>query len=228
MASDQSSYGKRLSSLRWGIFLSVILLLVFVAFTWTVTWFDVQDIGVNGSSVGYATLNGAIHSMFPSDAGCYEVSETLGHICILVAAVNSFLALVDFIKGHGFRGMHKRYLLTLLLYAVVVVLYIAFSLIPINTRPNSYEQSYPSSHCMLALCVLYSQIVLLGYGAERNRDWVEIFDIMIIIVMVSMVVFRLLSGVHWFTDIVGAMLLSFALMVLYRTLIRFLDYPKRG
>ncbi len=228
MASNPRSYGKRLSSLRWGILLSVILLVLFIVFTWTVTWFDVKGIGINGSPVGYAALNGAVHSMFPSDTGCYEVTETLGHICILVAAVNSLLAFIDFIKGHGFKGMHKRYLLTMFLYAVVVVLYIAFSLIPVNTRPNSYEQSYPSSHTLLALCVLYSEIVLLGYGAERNRDWVEIFDILIIIAMLVMVVFRLLSGVHWFTDIIGAVLLSFSLMVLYRTLVRYLDYPNRG
>ncbi|MBR2281512.1 MAG: phosphatase PAP2 family protein [Spirochaetales bacterium] len=225
MANDLSPYRKRVSGLRWGILISILLFAVFAVFTWCVTWYDMQPIGINGAYVGFGTINKAFHDMFPGDAGCYNATEVMGQFCILVAACNALLALGNLIHSRGFRRMGKRYLITMFYYAVIVALYIAFSLIPINSRPNNYEQSYPSSHTLVGLCVLYSEIVLLGYGAKRNRDWIVIFDIALSILMTAMVVFRLLSGVHWFTDIVGGVLLSLALMCIYRTLVRYFDHP---
>ena len=228
MASDPRPYGKRVASLRWGLFFSFLLLVVFAAFTWLVTWYDVQPIGINGANVGFATINKAVHDLFPGDVGCYNATEIIGHFCLLIAACNAFLALVNLIKKKGLRRMDKWYLITMFYYAAIVAVYIAFSMIPINSRPNNFEQSYPSSHTLLAVCVLYSEIVLLGYGAKRNRGWIEVFDIALFIMMIAMVVFRLLSGVHWLTDIVGGILLSFALMSFYRTFVRYFDYPKKG
>jgi len=223
MANNHSPYGKRLLRFKVNLFTSFLILALFLVFTWSVTWFDVQGIGINGSEVGFATINGLFHEMFPDDKGCYNATEVLGYICLLIAACNAFLAFVDFIRSRGFKGMQKRYLITMFFYAAVVVAYIAFSLIPINSRPNNYEQSYPSSHTMLALCVLYSEIVLLGYGARKNRFWIILFDTMLVILMITMTVLRLLSGVHWLTDIVGGVLLSFTLMSFYRTFVRFFD-----
>ncbi len=223
MANRTSPYRRRLSRFRIGLFASFLLLVIFLVFTWCVTWFDVQPIGINGSTVGFATVNGTFHDLFPDDKGCYNVTETLGHICLLVAACNALMAFVDFIRARGFKNMRKRYLITMFFYAAVVAAYIAFSLIPINARPNNYEQSYPSSHTMLALCVLYSEIVLLGYGSQKNRFWIILFDILLVILMITMVVLRLLSGVHWLTDIIGGVLLSFVFMSFYRTLVRFFD-----
>ncbi len=225
MANDPRPYGKRVSSLRWGIFLSILLLAVFAVFTWLVTWYDVQPIGINGTNVGFATINKAVHDLFPGDEGCYKATEILGHFCLLIAACNAIQALGNLISKRGLRRMDKWYLITMFYYAAIVACYIAFSLIPINSRPNNFEQSYPSSHTLLAICVLYSEIVFLSYGARRNRDWIQIFDIVLIMMMIVMVVFRLLSGVHWLTDIVGGILLSFALMCFYRTLVRYFDYP---
>jgi len=227
MASDPRPYGKRVSSLRWGIFFSILLLAVFAAFTWCVTWYDVQPIGINGSNVGFATINKAVHDMFPGDEGCYNATEAMGHFCLLIAGCNALFALENLIRKKGLRRMDKWYLITMFYYAAIVAMYIVFSMIPINSRPNNFEQSYPSSHTLLAICVLYSEIVFLSYGAKRNRGWIDMIDIALIIMMIAMVVFRLLSGVHWLTDIVGGVLLSFVLMSFYRTFVRYFDYPKK-
>ncbi len=223
MANDKRPNNGKVRGSGWGIFLFILFLLAFLALTWCLTWYDVQPIGVGGTTVGFATINGLFNSLFPGDAASFRISEVIGNFCLLLAACNAILALGDLIHNRGFRRMHKRYLVTMFYYTVIVGLYIAFSLIPINSRPNNFEQSYPSSHTLLALNVLYSEIVLLGYGARRHRDWIEILDVFLVIAMIAMVVFRLLSGVHWLTDIAGGLLLSFSLMSLYRVIVRKVD-----
>ena len=115
--------------------------------------------------------------------------------------------------------MHRRYVITMCFYAVVVVLYVLFMFVVINYRPIEMESSYPSSHTMLALCVMSSEIAMLHYSAKRLHFWAIIFQIICFVCMVAMVVLRLLSGVHWLTDIIGSGLLSCCLISLYSGLL---------
>ena len=89
------------------------------------------------------------------------------------------------------------------------------NVVKINYRPIELEASYPSSHTMLGLCVMSSEIAILHYSAKRLHFWAIIFQIICFVSMVAMVVFRLLSGVHWLTDIVGSVILSCSLISLY-------------
>lgn len=220
---EKSSLEKRKTSLRLGLFVSFLLLLLFAIFTWSVTAYDVQSIGINGTAVGYASVNLYFHNLFPYDGASYSFTKLLGYFCVLLAGANVFTALINFIRSHGFSKMHKRYLITMFFYAAVVVCYIGFELAVINRRPENFESSYPSSHTMLALCVLFSEFVLLGYGSRRYSFMIIILRFLLVILMVCMSVFRLLSGVHWLTDIIGAVLLSLFLMCLYGTLVRYFD-----
>jgi len=192
------------------------LFVIFVIFTYMVKNYHTAPVGFEGAVIGFSRLNIRVHDAFPGESGCFKASETLGYICLLLAGVNAIIALADFIKHKGIRNMHRRNILTMCYYAAVVFFYVLFEFFKINVRPVAAEASYPSSHTVLALCVLYSEFVLLGFAAERNRFWVPIFRIMCIVAMISMVVFRLLSGVHWFTDICGGIILSFSLMAFYR------------
>ena len=196
--------------------IAMAFFVIFVVFTYMVKSFDTAPVGFEGAVIGFSTLNTMVHEAFPGDSGCYAASETLGYICLIMAGVNAITALADFIKHKGIRHMHRRNIITMCYYAVVVFFYVLFEFFVINMRPVEAEASYPSSHTVLALCVLYSEFVLLGFAAERNRFWVSLFRIICIVAMISMVAFRLLSGVHWFTDILGGIILSFSLMAFYR------------
>ncbi|MBQ3830409.1 MAG: phosphatase PAP2 family protein [Spirochaetales bacterium] len=199
--------------------LGLAFLVIFLLFTYMVMKYDTAPVGFGGSVIGFSRFNTAFHELFPGDKGCYAASETLGYICLMLAGANAIIAIADFIRHRGIMNMHRRNIITMCYYAVVVAFYVLFEFVVINQRPTEAEASYPSSHTMLALCVLYSEFVLLGFAAERNRSWASVFRIVCIVAMLSMIAFRLLSGVHWFTDICGGILLSLSLMMFYRACI---------
>ena len=77
------------------------------------------------------------------------------------------------------------------------------------------EASYPSSTTLLVLSVMPT----LLFQAQRRLNHAVARNILCAVTVcfsVFMVVGRLLSGVHWLTDIVGGVLLSAGLFCLYR------------
>lgn len=203
------------------LFLAIVLAAVFAAFTYLVMTYDVAPVGFNGAKVGFSTINVTVHEMFPWDEGSYELTKYLGYICLIAVGVNGLVTVMDFFrhKGRMYR-MHKRNIITCIFYVVVGGFYVLFEYFVVNTRPISAEASYPSSHTMLALCVLYTVFVLLGFSNWNYRFMASILRVLCILAMIAMVVFRLLSGVHWVTDICGGVLLSFSLMCFYKAAIK--------
>ena len=195
---------------------AALLFALFAAFTYLVMTRDVANVGFEGTPLGFSSINTRFFRVFGYNEKCFLVTEYLGYICLGLAFANAVLALTDFIRaGWRISCMHRRYVITMFFYAVVVAFYVLFLFVKINYRPIELEASYPSSHTMLGLCVMTSEIALLHYSSERLRFWAIIFQIICFVSMVAMVVFRLLSGVHWLTDIIGSVILSFSLISLY-------------
>ena len=202
------------------LILAVVFAGAFAFFTYLVMTYDVAPVGYNGAKIGFSHINLTVHEMFPSDNGSYELTKYLGYICLMAAAVNALAAVLDFFRHKArITRMHRRNIITCIYYAVVGGFYVLFEFYVVNTRPISAEASYPSSHTMLALCVLYSVFVLLGFSSWTYKFMASILRVVCVLAMVSMVVFRLLCGVHWFTDICGGVLLSLSLMCFYRAAI---------
>ena len=88
----------------------------------------------------------------------------------------------------------------------------------IYTITDWMEASYPSSTTLLVLSVMPAlieqiQCRLSGITAKR------IIKIVAIAFSAFMVIGRLISGVHWFTDIVGGVLLSAGLFTVYKAVV---------
>ena len=212
---------ERDNEFRTGLIVSALLFALFIIFTLTVKTVDPAPVGWAGEIIGFSKVNRTMHDMFSYNDGAYQFTKTLGYICLMVVAVNGLYAAVDFFRQRGsIRLMDRKNVITRVFYVVVGLFYVLFEIVVINNRPIAAEASYPSSHTMLALCVLYSEFVLLGFRSERYGFAASILRVFCIIAMISMVVFRFLSGVHWFTDICGGVLLSLSLMCLYGTFIR--------
>ena len=88
----------------------------------------------------------------------------------------------------------------------------------INCRPtfiDGYlEASYPSSTTMLVMCVMLTAMIEL-HTRIKNKKSRRCTKIAIAVFSAFMVIGRLVSGVHWITDIIGGVLVSIGLVIMY-------------
>ena len=194
------------------------LLAAFVLWTVFVCFIDVRAIGPRESSVGFSTLNGYVHNLTGVNMSLYVVTDWLGLVPIGVAFGFAVLGLVQWIKRKSLLKVDRSILTLGGFYIVAMAVYILFEIVVINYRPtliDGYlEASYPSSTTMLVMCVMPTAMMQL-----RTRIKNDLFRrcVMFVIAMFSafMVIGRLVSGVHWITDIIGGALLSTAMVLMY-------------
>ena len=195
-----------------------ILLIMFVLFTWSLTWFNMQPIGPNGSSVAYANINQAIHNLFGVNMTLYNITDWAGVVAIFVALGFAILGLVQWIKRKHILKVDSSILILGVFYILVFSAYVFFEFHVINRRPvlinGILEASYPSSTTMLAMCVLPTAMMqfhrLIKNAKARNTT-----NFLCGMFTVFMVIGRLVCGVHWFTDILGGLIFSVAIILLY-------------
>lgn len=198
------------------------LFLLFVIFTLLVKIVGVQPVGPLGSKVGFASLNAKIFLKLGVNQTMYGLTEKLGLITFLIMGAFVVLGLVQLIKGKSFKSVDYKIWALGAFYVIVLAFYVLFEIIIINYRPvlidGELEASYPSSHTILSICVVSSALIVLKDMLSSKPLKITAF-IVGAVLMAVMVVGRLISGVHWFTDILGGIILSLALVSLFYTTI---------
>lgn len=198
---------------------------LFVVFSLWIRLFDVQAVGPEGSRIGFAGLNLAVHEFFGMHLFWYKLTQSLGYVAILFAAAFALLGFIQLIKRKSLLKVDKNLLILGLVYILLVLLYVLFEKVPFNYRPvildpaEGLEPSYPSTHTLLILTVFGTAIQLAG-SYIKNPKLLLSAKILALVIMGLTIVGRLVCGVHWFTDIVGGVLLSLFLISLYKELIR--------
>lgn len=198
--------------------IAAILLGAFVVWTAAVQLVDVQPIGPQGSTVGFATVNSWVHNLTGVHMSLYTVTDWLGLVPIAFAIGFALLGLIQWVKRKHLRQVDFSILVLGGFYLLVMAAYVLFEVFVINYRPvlinGCLEASYPSSTTMLVLCVMPTTLMQLNarIKSQTLKRWIG-FGITAFILF--MVIGRLLSGVHWFTDIIGGALLSAGLVMLY-------------
>ena len=198
--------------------LGASLVVAFVLWTILACFVDVRAIGPEGSSVGFAALNGFVHELTGVNWFLYTITDWLGIVPIAVALVFAILGLVQLIKRKSLWKVDHSILALGVFYIVVMAAYIFFEVVVINYRPtliDGYlEASYPSSTTMLVMCVMPMATMQLNVRI-KNTVLRRFAVIAIVVFSAFMVIGRLLSGVHWITDIIGGALLSAGLVTMY-------------
>ena len=199
-------------------FLGASLLAAFVLWTVLVCFVDVQAIGPEGSSVGFATLNGCVHDFTGVNMSLYVITDWLGLVPIGVAFGFAVLGLVQWIKRKSILKVDRSILVLGGFYIVVMAVYVLFEMVVINYRPtliDGYlEASYPSSTTMLVMCVMPTAMIQLR-ARIKNKVFSRCVMIAIAVFIVFMIIGRLVSGVHWISDIIGGALVSAAIVLMY-------------
>jgi undecaprenyl-diphosphatase len=205
---------KNRKSFAWG----ASLVVAFVLWTVLVRFVDVRAIGPEGSSVGFATLNGFVHKLTGVNWLLYTVTDWLGLVPIAVALLFAILGLVQLIKRKSLWKVDHSILALGVFYIVVMATYVFFEMVVINYRPtliDGYlEASYPSSTTMLVMCVMPTAAMQLNVRI-KNTVIRRCVIIAIITFTTFMVIGRLISGVHWITDIIGGALFSSGIDLMY-------------
>lgn len=206
--------------IRKSFIASMCLLVAFVLWTVAVCFVDVRTIGPQGSTVGFAGINGFVHNLTGVHLSLYNITDWLGLVPIFVCMDFGILGLVQWIKRKSICKVDHDILILGGFYIITIAAYLLFESVVINYRPvliNGYlEASYPSSTTMLVMCVMPTAIMQFN-SRIRNKVLRNIVAITIIAFIAFMVIGRLISGVHWFTDIIGGALLSAGLVMLYHT-----------
>lgn len=203
---------------RLSLWFGVTFLAAFVLWTFLVVSVDVRPIGPEGSSVGFAALNGSVHEAIGVHWSLYTITDWLGLVPIGVAFGFAVLGLVQLLQRKSLRKVDRSLPVLGGFYIVVMAMYLLFETVTVNRRPvlidGILETSYPSSTTLLALCVLPTAMMQLKSRIRKPPVRIAVLSLLAALT-VFMVIGRLLSGVHWLTDIIGGLLLSAGLVSLY-------------
>ena len=207
-----------MKEIKRNLFIAVCLLIAFVLWTLLVSIVDVQAIGPKGSTVGFATLNGFVRDFVGTNMFLYTVTDWLGLVPFFTAFGFAILGLTQWIKRKSFLKVDFSILILGGFYIVVIMVYVFFETVVINYRPvlinGLLEASYPSSTTMLVMCVMPTLVMQLKTRI-KNRMLERCLTFAIIVFTLFMVIGRLISGVHWLTDIIGGAVLSTSLVMMY-------------
>ena len=201
--------------IAWG------LLAAFVLWTAVVSLVDVQAIGPRGSSVGLAALNGFFHNLTGVHLSLYLITDWLSLVPLGIVLGFGALGLVQWVKRKSIWKVDRSILVLGGFYLVVLTAFVFFEVYAVNYRPilieGVLEASYPSSTTMLVMTVMPTAALQLK-SRIQNPALRKSVVAAIIVFTVFMVMGRLVSGVHWVSDIIGGGLLSAGLVMLYDSL----------
>lgn len=204
------------------------LLAAALLFTLLVKVVDVQAIGPQETSVGFAKINKAFADAVGTNMLLYKLTQLLGYAALAVVAFFGFGGMMQLVKRKSLMKVDRELLGAGVLYVVVLALYVAFEKIIVNYRPvimpgeTAPEASFPSSHTLLACVVFGSAVILADTYVRKHKARKRVRAVFVILIIV-MVVGRLFSGVHWITDIVAGLLFSGSLLSAFKG---YIDLPQ--
>ena len=209
-------HGKRM------LFTGVVLIALFCVWTVLVQRADVQRIGETGTEVGFAAVNGWVHALTGVNMTLYEITDWLGLVPVVVCLGFGVLGAAQLVRRKSLMKVDGDIVLLGVYYLIVICGYVLFEMIPINYRPvfieGRLEASYPSSTTLLVLSVMPTA----GFQVRRRVKNIKVRNLVSGVVCgfsAFMVLGRLISGVHWATDIFGAVLMGMGLFCVYSAVV---------
>ena len=189
-----------------------------------VKYVDVSMVNETGTTIGLSHINMGFAAFTGVNVIWYKVTTVLGVFLLLFAGGFALIGLLQLIQRKSLLKVDYEILSLGGLYVVVVFLYALFEKVIIKYRPilmdgkTEPEASFPSSHTML-VCVVMGSALMLIDRYIRDEKVARILKNICIVLIILTVVGRLICGVHWFTDILGGVLLSATLLMIFNNVL---------
>ena len=175
---------------------------------------------ITGSEIGLADINRGVFDKFGASKTWDTVSDVLIAISIVVAVVFVTIGVMQLVKRKKLNKVDRELYTLAGLYGLTALLYVVFEkIIVINYRPilvegGKMEASFPSTHTMVSCVILWSATILISKYI-KNVKLSRALQVICVLMPIMIGVGRILAGMHWFTDVLGAMLLSAALVCVF-------------
>ena len=207
--------------------ISGTLFLLFALLIVAVLKIDVKPIGPENSSIGLATINKAVFDFFKVNMIWYHITDWISVVAIAVALGFAVLGLVQLIKRKSIKKVDIGILVLGAVYILTAACYVLFEFAVVNYRPiilgENLAPSFPSSTTLTVVVITGTAIIQFNRMFKQKKS-LRIITITISSVILGITVIgRQISGVHWFTDILGALLLGSAIIVLYYAIVMLLE-----
>lgn len=199
-----------------------VMITLFVVWTLLLQVVDVQIAGETGTKVGFATVNVWFHRLSGVHMWIYVITDWLGLIPVFVCIAFGLIGAQQLVRRKSLLKVDGDMICLGIYYVIVILGYIMFEMIPINYRPilieGRMEASYPSSTTLLVLSVMPT-LIFQCRRRLKQKVIIKVITRVIMLFSLFMVIGRLIAGVHWLSDIVGAVLFSSGLFYLYRGIV---------
>ena len=197
---------------------SVVLLLVFVAFTLIVKFVDLSLVGNTGKEIGLSSINSYFYLRLKPLDIWHTLSNIIFVLALFIAVAFVIVGIYQLVTRKSLNKIDKDIVAVISSYALVALVYVFFELVVVNFRPilidGVVEASYPSSHVMISLVVITSAVMFLcGRVNTKIKKVLAIVSGVMLSLMV--IIFRILSARHWITDIIAGVIIAFAILSCY-------------
>ena len=200
--------------LNSGLFVMVL----FIIWTVLIQIIDVHPVGPKGTDIGFSGLNQWFHKLTGVHMLLYSITNKLVLIPSVIRIGFILIFLVQLIKRKKISKVDIDIIWLIVYYIFEYLCFWMFELIPINYRPISIEgqieASYPSSTTLLVVSVMLPFAFQVWRRVKNSAVRYGMYGFTTVYTL-FMVIGRMVSGVHWITDIIGAILLSMGMYLSY-------------
>jgi undecaprenyl-diphosphatase len=204
------------------IILSIMMTIFSGIYICLVKTIDVKSIGPNNTSVGFAKINNYFMNLIGSNMTIYKLTEVVGLIVLLIVGIYGIIGLIELIKRKSLFKVDREIISLGILYILMLVTYVIFEKVHINYRPvlidGKLEASFPSSHTILSICICISSLIVSK--KYISKKYINITTFITVLLLTLVFLGRILSGVHWISDILGGVIISFTLLVYFYTILK--------
>ncbi|MBR6302534.1 MAG: phosphatase PAP2 family protein [Lachnospiraceae bacterium] len=200
---------------------AIVLTLITILYTVLVWKVDRAPIGPEGTWVGFSSLNGSFRDAIGTNLILDKVTDVFMGLAIITAASFAVIGFIQLVRRKSLLKVDKPILGLAGVYVVIAAVYVGFDKFAINYRPvllpgeNELESSFPSSHVLVICAILCTAIFAWNRILAYRKKLLTALKIAAIVVMAAGFCGRLISGVHWLTDIIAGALYALWISSVY-------------